>query len=218
MGDRSAYAARVRPATGYLLCATPRTGSTWLCSLLSSTGVLGRPESYFREPEEPMWSERFNIPVLNGRARDYAAFVEAVRTAATTDNCVFAARVMWGSVERIIEGLPPDTSDREALERAFGPLSFVFLIREDTDAQAGSWARAEQTGVWHEGDAARTSPRLDVLSPQDYATTIRSHNAAWEEWFGRQGIEPHRVSYEGLVRDPDATVEGIADLVRPTSS
>ncbi len=210
MGDRSAYAARVRPTTGYFLCATPRTGSTWLCSLLSSTGVLGRPESYFREPDEPMWAERFNIPVLNGRARDYAAFIESVRTAATTVNGVFAARVMWGSLERIIEGLPPGTSDRDVLELALGPLSFVFLTREDTDAQARSWARAEQTGVWHEGDAARISPQPDGPSPEDYATTIRAHNAAWQEWFDRQGIEPLRVSYEGLVGDPDATVEGVA--------
>jgi len=213
--DRSAYAARVHPATGYFLCATPRTGSTWLCSLLSASGVLGRPASYFREPDEPMWAERFNIPVLNGRVRDYAAFVKAVRSAATTGNGVFAARVMWGSLERIIEGLPSGASDRDVLERAFGPLSFVLLTREDTDAQASSWARAEQTGVWQEGDDALEVPRLDVPSPQDYATTIGAHNAAWEEWFDRQSIEPHRVSYEELVHDPDATVEGIAEFLRP---
>lgn len=214
MRDRSAYAARVRPATGYFLCATPRTGSTWLCRLLSSTGVLGRPESYFREPDEPVWAARFSLPVRNGRARDYPAFVEAVRTAATTDNGIFAARVMWGSLERILAGLPSGESDRQTLESAFGPLAFVFLVRADTDAQAESWARAEQTGYWHEGDTASGTPSVDPATLRAYAVTIKAHNAAWEEWFDRQGIEPHRVTYERLVRDPAASLGAIAAGLR----
>ena len=31
----------------YLVCATPRSGSTLLCELLKETGVAGRPEEYF---------------------------------------------------------------------------------------------------------------------------------------------------------------------------
>src|SRR4051812_39199959 len=31
----------------YLVCATPRSGSTLLCELLSATGVAGRPQEYF---------------------------------------------------------------------------------------------------------------------------------------------------------------------------
>jgi Stf0 sulphotransferase len=31
----------------YLICATPRTGSTLLCGLLKSSGVAGCPASYF---------------------------------------------------------------------------------------------------------------------------------------------------------------------------
>lgn len=80
----------------YLLCGTPRTGSTLLCSLLQSTGVLGRPESYFREPDEVMWAERFGLPTDGRRVRDYFAFAQAARAAGTTANGVFAARIMWG--------------------------------------------------------------------------------------------------------------------------
>ena len=36
------------PATvSYLVCATPRSGSTLLCEGLKATGVAGRPEEYF---------------------------------------------------------------------------------------------------------------------------------------------------------------------------
>jgi len=49
------------PPRSYVLCGTPRTGSTLLCGLLRSTGVLGRPESYFREPDEVAWAARFGL-------------------------------------------------------------------------------------------------------------------------------------------------------------
>ncbi len=50
------------PPRSYVLCGTPRTGSTLLCSLLCSTGVLGRPESYFREPDEVAWAPYLQKP------------------------------------------------------------------------------------------------------------------------------------------------------------
>jgi LPS sulfotransferase NodH len=196
----------------YLLCGTPRTGSTLLCSLLASTGVLGRPESYFRGPDEPAWAARFGLAVRGGRARDYHAFVEAVREAGTTGNGVFGARVMWGSLERVVEGLgqAPGQPDRDVLEGAFGPLTFIHLRREDVAAQAVSWSRAEQTGYWQSGDVARHEPREDLAQMQWLHATIRRHNAAWQAWFDAQGVEPHRLTYEGLVSDPHEAVVAFA--------
>src|SRR3954452_18480605 len=49
------------PDRCYLVCATPRSGSTLLCHLLDDTGIAGHPEEYFealqhsglpRQPEE----------------------------------------------------------------------------------------------------------------------------------------------------------------------
>ena len=51
----------MRPTTSYLVCATPRSGSTLLCHLLDQTGIAGHPQEYFealrhsglpRRPEE----------------------------------------------------------------------------------------------------------------------------------------------------------------------
>lgn len=89
----------------YVLCGTPRTGSTLLCGLLRSTGVLGRPESYFREPDEVAWATRFGLATEGGRVRDYRAFANAARNAGTSNNGVFGVRIMWGSLERMMEGL-----------------------------------------------------------------------------------------------------------------
>ena len=49
------------PERSYLVCATPRSGSTMVCKALWETGVAGRPEEYYeallhsggpRKPEE----------------------------------------------------------------------------------------------------------------------------------------------------------------------
>jgi len=46
----------------YLICGTPRTGSTLLSDLLRSTGVAGRPDSYFRLQDQLAWAERWHLP------------------------------------------------------------------------------------------------------------------------------------------------------------
>ena len=47
---------------GYVVCAAPRTGSNYLCQLLASTGLLGRPREYFnavgrRKYDDPDYPE-----------------------------------------------------------------------------------------------------------------------------------------------------------------
>jgi trehalose 2-sulfotransferase len=44
MGTRSGLAG---PALSYLICATPRSGSTLLCAALDDTGIAGHPEEHF---------------------------------------------------------------------------------------------------------------------------------------------------------------------------
>ena len=148
------------PPRSYVLCGTPRTGSTLLCGLLRSTGVLGRPESYFREPDEVAWAASFGLATEGRRVRDYRAFVNAARSAGTSTNGVFGARIMWGSLERMVDGLGrvPGRPDLLVLEEALGPLTFIHLRREDIAAQAVSWCRAEQTGYWQQGDVVTGEP------------------------------------------------------------
>jgi trehalose 2-sulfotransferase len=196
----------------YLLCGTPRTGSTLLCGLLASPGVAGRPESYFREPDEAAWAGRFGIPVAADGSFDHHRFAAAARAAGSTPNGVFAARVMWGTVSRIVGGLAPGPRtgpDLEVLEDAFGPLRLVHVRREDVVGQAVSWARAEQTGYWQEGDRAAAEPSLDLALVERLVRTIEEHDAAWAGWFAEQGAVPHRVTYEEVTADPGRAVRGI---------
>jgi LPS sulfotransferase NodH len=200
----------------YLLCGTPRTGSTLLCSLLASTGVAGRPESYFRQGDEAAWASRFGVAVAGDGSFDYREFVAAAVRAGTSRNGVFAARIMWGTLDVVVERLSrtaPSQRDLDVLIDAFGPLAVVHLRRLDVVGQAVSWARAEQTGYWQQGDTASTDARLDLDQIDRLVRTVEDHNAAWARWFAEQGVRPHVVTSEALVARPRRTVEGILEFL-----
>jgi trehalose 2-sulfotransferase len=190
----------------YFVCATPRTGSSLLLGLLASSGVAGRPEAYFRAPDEQDWAERWGIA---GPDLDYRAFVRAARAAGTTPNGVFGAKLMWGTLDEVVAKLAPGVtgSDLEVLESTFGPLRFVSLHREDELAQAVSWLRAEQTETWWAGDprAAGGEPAYDRARIAALLDTIADHNTAWREWFTRYDVTPCEITYEQLAADPDGT-------------
>lgn len=169
----------------YLLCGTPRTGSTLLCGLLRSTGVAGRPESYFRAPDEQVRAERWGLVHPDGSI-SYGDFVRAAIREGSTGNGLFGARIMWGTMDELVAKLGavyPDLAgaDDELPARALGPTRFIHLWREDTITQAVSWARAEQSGHWQSGDAVVGSPRFDFQLIDELVDTIRQHNAAWRE-------------------------------------
>lgn len=209
----------------YLICATPRSGSTLLCGLLTSTGIAGRPESYFRQPDEPTWAGRWQLRPGADETFDYAHYVRAARTQGTTENGVFGARVMWGTMDHLVSGLRAlpldvdsrdvDPTDLEVLTTAFGRLRFVHLWRSDTVAQAVSWARAEQSQFWHPGEpvAAGREPRFDGDQIRHLVRTIDAHNAGWHDWFAALEVQPHRVRYEDLAADVDGTTREVLQFL-----
>ena len=202
--------------TSYILCGTPRTGSTLLCSLLRSTGVAGRPESYFRDPGILDWAVQLGVLVDEDGRFDFAELVAGAVRVGSTANGVFAARIMWGTMPAVVHGLDPlpsGRSDVEVLQDALGPLRFVHLQRRDVVGQAVSWARAEQSGYWQQGDEVQVQPRLDLGQVDSLVGTIRDHNAAWRRWFAAQGVEPLDVTYEGLVTDPAEAVMSILNWI-----
>lgn len=202
----------------YLLCGTPRTGSTLLCSLLSSTGVAGVPESYFREPDRQLWAARLGLSGPEPGRVDDTEFVAAVMRSGSTGNGVFAARLMWGSMPRLVEALGPGPralGDAAVLRAALGPLRFVHLRRGDVVGQAVSWARAEQSGYWQHGDPVRAGARLhlDLALIDTRVALILEHDEAWRAWFTAESVAPLEVTYEALVSDPDRTVRRILDFI-----
>jgi trehalose 2-sulfotransferase len=210
-------------ADAYLICATPRTGSSLLCGLLESSGVAGHPESYFRQPDERSWATRWGIVDCSGGSFTDADFVRAAVAAGRTENGVFAARIMWGTLEEVVHRLSklhPDLfgADLELLDRVFGQTSFVYLRRDDVVSQAVSWLRAEQTNHWQDHDQFRPEqpglvPHFDFEEIHRLVQLIGEHNTAWQEWFSSKGVTPYLVRYEDLAADPVGVTESIIDYL-----
>jgi trehalose 2-sulfotransferase len=206
----------------YLICATPRTGSSLLCGLLDSTGVAGHPESWFRQQDEQAWAARWGIASPSDGTFSYADYVQAAIAAGSTANGVFAARIMWGTMDKVVANLAPvypdhAGSDAGLLNVAFGRTRFVYLRRGDVVAQAVSLLRAEQTGVWFQTARDRQEPKgdpgFDFDQIRERVRLIEDHNAAWAAWFASAGIQPCLVRYEELDAEPARIAHGVIDFL-----
>ncbi len=207
----------------YFVCATPRTGSSLLLGLLGSTGVAGHPQAYFRAPDEPLWADRWQLPRTPDGGFRYADYVRAALAAGRTGNGVFGAKLMWGTLDEVVDKLSavhPELAgdDVALLDRTFGHTRFIYLRRDDVLAQAVSWLRAEQSGTWYvDGNgetggadgSAGTAETFDAEGIGHFTDVIRQHNAAWQAWFSSSRIRPHVVRYEDLDTDMAGTTHGI---------
>ena len=57
------------PEQSYIICTSPRSGGTLLCTLLTDTGLAGAPESLFYLPEVEDWARRLGVPSEGRDAR-----------------------------------------------------------------------------------------------------------------------------------------------------
>lgn len=206
-----------RELASYIICATPRSGSTLLCDLLKQTGVAGRPDSFYRRQSIDDYVEAFGI--TPGAGADFERrYLGAVVAAGTGETGMFGMRVMWPSMPELLEKLaglfPEQTSDAGRLAAAFGTPLYIHLQRKDRVAQAISRTKAEQSGLWHrhadggerELVKAFEPPVYDRAQLESFIAEAEEHETHWHRWFDSMGIAPLELTYEDLSADPIATL------------
>lgn len=211
----------------YILCATPRSGSTLLCDLLAATEVAGVPDSYFMRDVDPVWVWAWGLPERGdlSDAAYGAAYLAAVIRAGTAETGVFGLRLMRENLDgllRVIDAVYPGlASDVARLRAAFGEVLFVHLSRADKLAQAVSLIKAEQSGLWHIAPDGEELERLSPPAEPQYdfgrigamVAELQGYDDAWQHWFAVEGIAPLQIGYDSLAADPVAEVARIcADL------
>src|SRR3989337_3196752 len=155
---------------GYIIWGTPRTGSTLLCNLLTSTKTTGNPDSFYGRKFISWWAEEWRLPSRDTMSeRDFnIAYLNAAVVAGKGRTEIFGLRLMRENLEELSAILdqifPQLPSDRARLERAFGSILYIHLSREDKLAQAISLVKAEQTGLWH---IATDGTEIERLSPPE---------------------------------------------------
>jgi LPS sulfotransferase NodH len=201
------------PTRSYLICTTPRSGSTLLCRYLTQTGRAGTPNEWFLDASLPGLYHRHG-------AADFPAYFDSVLERESTPNGVFGAKLMGAPdvfarfLERIAE-LPAAQRAEAPWERVaavFPDVRYVWLTRRDKVRQAISLHRALRSGVWQStqpgADAAGPS-ELDLAGIDDCVTDLVAWEAAWEEYFAAADVRPLCLVYEDLVRGPAAAVRSV---------
>lgn len=204
----------------WLLCATPRSGSTLLCGLLGSSGVAGRPASYFNRRGLHDYATDWRV-VQPADGRIDTAYVQAALAAGSTPNGVFGGRLMAESRPELVADLAAEadqlsSSDLELLVDHFGRIRFVHLRRLDVVAQAVSWAKSLQTHVWHPGERIEPgaeTPHYDEELIGRLVGTVERFEAGWTRWFEEQQIAPFEVTYEQLAADPVSVAYQVLDFL-----
>jgi len=168
----------MEPHTSYLICATPRSGSTLLCEALENTSLAGHPKEYFealketglpRRPREyfETLGNRTVLDLLGDYSRlddeygeptlwdgaGYANYLMWVRQAGTTPNGVFGAKMMWGYFGDFIDNARQIPAYREMavpdiLTSNFPNLHYIWVTRLEKVRQAISLWKAIQTWTW----------------------------------------------------------------------
>ncbi len=209
-----------QPHQSFILCTSPRSGSTLLCRMLAGTGQCGQPDSYFHAPSLKAWLEDYDLA-----GHRYATRPEALRAvfdAAIAEGCggtgCFGLRIQQHSFAFFLEQLallfPTPAQVSERIEAAFGPTRYVWLARRDKLAQAVSYVKAQQSGLWHKApdgtELERLSPPRRPVFDRDAITrqiaAFEQADAAWAAWFEAVGVDPLCISYDALAAAPRAVL------------
>lgn len=172
------------PTCSYLVCATPRSGSTLLCEALANTGIAGNPKEYFEalrttgQPRRPKeYFSTIDHPEIAELLGDFSRLDDLSTTLAlqgtnifehyltqvlakgTSSNGVFGAKVMWGYFDDFISNLRDIPSCKELptpilLATVFPNLRYIWVTREDKLRQAISLWKAIQTWTWREDESS----------------------------------------------------------------
>jgi trehalose 2-sulfotransferase len=218
----------MKPTRSYIVCSTQRNGSTYLCRLLASTGVAGNPQEYFEAradtgmPPHPGYFLA-GLPRTGTGIRDdprpaegpdysdlravdsWESHLERTFRSGTTDNGVFAAKLMWSQLpdlEQHAVSVPElaGATGAELLGRLFGNPSYVWMRRRDKVRQAISLWRALQTRTWRiESPAADLDERTlyyNFEGIEHLRRRLIADDESWGRFFLHSLIEPLELFYE----------------------
>lgn len=205
------------PVRSYVLCSTPRSGSTLLSEALHFLGCAGTPIEYF-DPTNAMrvlW-RRWGSTTVAG----YTAELHRRRV---SPEGLFGVKLHWFQLAAVAAGGEAAqrahgvrlTEATHALRRIAPDACAVRVLRRNRRRQAESWARAERTGRWYSTPGSPPAPRPAIPDEEveAFARRIDAEERSWGALLDRLGIEPLVVHYEDLRDDYTATVLAVAEHV-----
>lgn len=192
----------------YLICATPRSGSTLLSELLRASLVMGEPREYLdRGGMMFRLARAYGATRADGGVRP-TAYLRALVDRHAGGNGAFGIKLMYDHLAPFL----PVPAFRSLARRS----RYVWLRRRDMLAQAVSAALAEKRSQWHRvaGEQAPTGdPPYDRTALERAWRGVLVHDAGWRLFFDVNRIEPLTLTYEELLADTDGACRRVCAAV-----
>ncbi len=192
------------PGRRYIVAMTPRSGSSYLCSVLEGTRRLGAPGEFLNREFIPNIVKK--IP-----GRNASEYLLNVSKAKKTRNGVFGVKASWFQFEMFC-GLV-DKRDLDGYR-------YIYLTRRNLAAQAVSLYKATASNVFHtnikhEREALHKLEMLeyDFKKIQRWYWHIALQEQGWKEYFLKHRISPCYITYEEIDEDIESVVKRIGHFV-----
>ena len=180
----------------YLICASPRTGSTLLSSMLLDTAIAGQPFEFMHELSMREFFARVGRPL---ELEEYVIFLKERRC---SENGVFGFKAQYEQ----LGWMYPDVYVQCKFVKSFD--RYVLVYRRNVLAQAISHYRAMLTGVWHEEAEADlagggvVAEQYDAIEIAKYLAADISQPEAWRRLLRKCEADWLEIAYEDLIQDP----------------
>ncbi|MDD5271341.1 MAG: Stf0 family sulfotransferase [Methylovulum sp.] len=178
------------PKSRYMIAMTPRSGSTYLCDLMSRTGYFGQPHELINQDRVP------NI-LKNAPGRNPDEYIRHVMRDLQTNNGVSGLKTSWFQFENFT-GYMNNLS-------YLSDFKYIYLTRRNLAAQAVSLYKATSSGVFHtdmehspEALAKLHDLEYDYASIKYWYDHIVVQEKGWQNYFYENRIYPLCISYEDI--------------------
>lgn len=185
------------PVIRYMVATMPRSGSTFVTSLLWRTGVLGAPLEYL--------NSRMNKRQIE-QSRDLLEYWSTVQRRRTGINGVFGWKMFIRHYQDMRD-LNPEILPLLSADK------IIYLDRRDEASHAVSHWRAIETQSWFAESPELHNISYDRGGIQDALTILRNQRNAWERLFSVLQAQPLRIFYEDFLSEPDKVISLICDYI-----
>jgi LPS sulfotransferase NodH len=210
-GDvRLDYAHTVPLRRSYIVASSYRCGSTFLCTELWKTGVLGAPTEYVNMDKGfaaiPTPTEPGRLMLRLGAKTPEEYFVKLLERR-TGRNGIFGMKAHFHHFEPALAWCP-------SMLKILAPVTFIYINRRDKVAQAVSMAKAMQTNAWMSFDPVTgKNVRYDADFIAQCMNEVEQQRLGWWRWFETNSITPFVVTYEDMLADKDSVVRSIVEML-----
>ena len=199
-----------QPKLSYAIITTPRSGSTFLCSALQSTGLAGYPTEHLRQA----------CAVLGLYCQfDIIQYLHILMQYKVTKNDVFGTKIISHFLETFQKKVGVDL---DSLSHSFS--KYIYLIRKDKVAQAVSIFLAHKTDVWHVSSSQQKGEYESMLEKIEISESDLNAVHQWysflekqelylERFFHENNLSPLVIEYEKVVEQPEFYLNHILQYI-----